>query len=414
MSNRFIHAADLHLDSPFVGIGTLREGLDDVMRDASLDAWDALIDCCLDEDAAFLVLAGDLFDRADGTPRGRSRVRRGIERLHAAGIRVFAIHGNHDPLSGRSPLQGLEGVTVFRKDVPTSETFEGPTGPVTVHGVSFGKREVTDNLALAFERGDAPGLHVGVLHCSLGEREGHGHYAPCSVGDLVAARMDYWALGHIHAYSEENAEPPIIYAGTLQGRSPKSGERGPHGAVVVEFEGDRVLSHRRVELDRVRFEAIDVAIDELDDEAALERELRRRAATVVAAAEGRLVLLRVTLTGRGPLHEVLVRDDLYDYAVRLVQASRITKGMCHPYAKEWVSWGAGPRACQNLILGAKAHAFFAGRTHITTDDIRTVALPVLRHRIIVNYAAVAEGIRSDDVIGELLKGVPAPADRAVA
>ena len=186
MSNRFIHAADLHLDSPFVGIGTLREGLDDVMRDASLDAWDALIDCCLDEDAAFLVLAGDLFDRADGTPRGRSRVRRGIERLHAAGIRVFAIHGNHDPLSGRSPLQGLEGVTVFRKDVPISETFEGPTGPVTVHGVSFGKREVTDNLALAFERGDAPGLHIGVLHCSLGEREGHGHYAPCSVGDLVA------------------------------------------------------------------------------------------------------------------------------------------------------------------------------------------------------------------------------------
>ena len=309
MSNRFIHAADLHLDSPFVGIGTLREGLDDVMRDASLDAWDALIDCCLEEDAAFLVLAGDLFDRADGTPRGRSRVRRGIGRLHAAGIRVFAIHGNHDPLSGRSPLQGLEGVTVFRKDVPTSETFDGPAGPVTVHGVSFGKREVTENLALAFERGDEPGLHIGVLHCSLGEREGHGHYAPCSVGDLVAARMDYWALGHIHAYSEENAEPPIVYAGTLQGRSPKSGERGPHGAVVVEFDGDRVLGHRRVELDRVRFEAIDVAIDELDDEAALECELRHRAAAVVAAAEGRLVLLRVTLTGRGPLHEVLVRDD---------------------------------------------------------------------------------------------------------
>ncbi len=309
MPRRFIHAADLHLDSPFAGIGTLREGLADTLRDASLDAWDALIDCCLEESAEFLVLAGDLFDRADGTPRGRARVRRGIERLHAAGIRVFVVHGNHDPLSGRSPLAGLEGVTVFRKDVPTSETIELPGGPVTVHGVSFGRREVLDNLALKFERGDAPGLHVGVLHCSVGEREGHSPYAPCSVEELVQARMDYWALGHIHGYSEENAEPPIIYAGTLQGRSPKPGERGPHGAVVVEFEGDQVLSHRRVELDRVRFEAVDVPIDGLEDEADLERVLRQAAADVVARADGRLVLLRATLTGRGPLHETLIGEE---------------------------------------------------------------------------------------------------------
>ena len=309
MPRRFIHAADLHLDSPFVGIGTLREGFAETMRDASLEAWDALIDCCLEEEAEFLVLSGDLFDRADGTPRGRSRVRRGIERLQERGIRVFAVHGNHDPLSGRSPLAGLDGVHVFRKDVPTSETLDLPAGPVTVHGVSFGKREVSENLALKFARGDAPGLHVGVLHCSVGEREGHGTYAPCTVADLVAARMDYWALGHIHAYSEEHAEPPVIYAGTLQGRSPKPGERGPHGAVVVEFEGDRVLEHRRVELDRVRFEAVEVSIEGLDDEADLERALRSAAAGVVAQADGRVVLLRATLTGRGPLHELLVRDE---------------------------------------------------------------------------------------------------------
>jgi DNA repair exonuclease SbcCD nuclease subunit len=309
MPRRFIHAADLHLDSPFVGIGTLREGFAETMRDASLEAWDALIDCCLEEEAEFLVLSGDLFDRADGTPRGRSRVRRGIERLRGAGIHVFVVHGNHDPLSGRSPLAGLEGVHVFRKDVPTSEMLDLPAGPVTVHGVSFGKREVTENLALKFARGDAPGLHVGILHCSLGEREGHGTYAPCTVADLIAARMDYWALGHIHAYAEEHAEPPIIYAGTLQGRSPKPGERGPHGAVVVEFEGDRVLEHRRVELDRVRFEAVEVPIEGLEDEADLERALRSAAAAVVAQADGRVVLLRATLTGRGPLHELLVRDE---------------------------------------------------------------------------------------------------------
>ena len=175
----------------------------------------------------------------------------------------------------------------------------------------------------------------------------------------------------------------------------------------IEQEGTYSLPE--AQLDRFMY-LIAVDYPETSDEIeVLRRTTTNHSAHVEQVLDGATILRYQQI-----VREVLVRDDLYDYSVRLVQASRITKGMCHPYAKEWVSWGAGPRACQNLILGAKAHAFFAGRTHITTDDIRTVALPVLRHRIIVNYAAVAEGIRSDDVIGELLKGVPAPADRAVA
>jgi len=112
------------------------------------------------------------------------------------------------------------------------------------------------------------------------------------------------------------------------------------------------------------------------------------------------------------VREVLVRDDLYDYVVRLVQATRVTKGSCLPYAKEWLAWGAGPRACQNLVLGAKAHAFFEGRAHVTTSDIRAVAKPVMRHRVIVNYGAIAENITSDSVVEKILEAVPAPADTA--
>jgi MoxR-like ATPase len=118
------------------------------------------------------------------------------------------------------------------------------------------------------------------------------------------------------------------------------------------------------------------------------------------------------LTYQRILREVLVRDDLYDYAVRLVQATRIGQEGALPFARDWVAWGAGPRAGQNLILGAKAHAFFQGRPHVTTADIRAVAKPVLRHRVIVNYAAVAEGITSDVVVEKVLEAVPAPADAA--
>jgi len=114
------------------------------------------------------------------------------------------------------------------------------------------------------------------------------------------------------------------------------------------------------------------------------------------------------------IREVLVREDIYEYVVALVQATRVSKGYCLPYCKEWVAWGAGPRACQYLIFGAKARAFFQGRAHVTSDDVRAVARPVLRHRIIVNYAAISEGIDSDAVIEKVLASVPAPGQRGKA
>ncbi len=114
------------------------------------------------------------------------------------------------------------------------------------------------------------------------------------------------------------------------------------------------------------------------------------------------------------IREVLVREDIYDYVVRLVEATRISKDCSLDYSKEWVAWGAGPRACQNLVLGAKAYAFFNGRTHVTTGDIRAVAHPVMRHRVIVNYAAMAEGITSDVVVDKLLESVPGPSEAALA
>jgi MoxR-like ATPase len=110
------------------------------------------------------------------------------------------------------------------------------------------------------------------------------------------------------------------------------------------------------------------------------------------------------------IREVLVRNDLYDYVLKLVQATRISTGHALPFARQWLAWGAGPRACQNLLLGAKARAFFNGRAHITTGDIREVAKPVLRHRIILNYAAIAEGVTPDKVVEKILENVPAPAD----
>jgi len=169
----------------------------------------------------------------------------------------------------------------------------------------------------------------------------------------------------------------------------------------IEQEGTYNLPE--AQLDRFMYKIV-VDYPETADEI----EVLRRTTTNYHNPPNKVITGADIIKYQAVLREVLVREDLYEYVVRLVQATRVGKDYCLPYAREWVSWGAGPRACQNLILGAKAHAFFNGRVHITVDDIRAVAAPVLRHRVLVNYAAVAEGIDSDSVVVRLLKEIPAP------
>ena len=308
MPRRFVHAADLHLDSPFAGVGALRDGLDERLRDASLEVWDRLVALCLDEDAAFLLIAGDLFDSDARSPRAERRVRTGLERLAEAGIPTFIVHGNHDPLGRGVSYGGVQGVTVFRAGRPQTATLDADGAPVAIHGVSFGRQAETDNLAALFARGDAPGLHIGVLHCMVGGAAGHDDYAPCTLDDLRRAGMDYWALGHVHEPQELASDPPVVYAGTTQGRSPRPGDRGPRGAWVVEFDGARIGERRHVVLDEFRFALADVPIAGLTELADLERALEGAADAALAEADGRLVILRARLTGRGPLHPALGVD----------------------------------------------------------------------------------------------------------
>ncbi|MFO7872006.1 MAG: MoxR family ATPase [Kiritimatiellia bacterium] len=173
----------------------------------------------------------------------------------------------------------------------------------------------------------------------------------------------------------------------------------------IEQEGTYNLPE--AQLDRFMYK-ITVTYPQTDEEI----EILRRTTTNYSDPPQKVIDGSDILKYQRIVREVLVREDIYQYVVRLVQATRVSEDYCLPYSKKWLSWGAGPRACQNLVLGAKAHAFFNGRPHITTADIQAVAKPVLRHRIIVNYAAIAENIDSDTVIEEILSSVPEPAEAA--
>src|SRR6266404_1292511 len=284
---RFVHAADLHLDTPFASIGRVAPEIADRLRDASLEAYDALVGMAIEREAAFVVIAGDTYDSADRGVRAQLRFLRGVERLGERGIPVFAAHGNHDPLDGWSAVRRApDNLVVFGAEaVEAHPVARGGETLAQVYGISYGTRDVTENLALRFHRGDAPGLHIGVLHCNVGSQPDYAAYSPCSVADLTAAGMDYWALGHIHQYLRlAEGGPWIVYPGSLQ--AGKSNEVGPKGAVVVDAAGGAVESVEFVELDRVRFERIEVDISG-------ERDLHSLQKTILAQAvtDGRDLLL---------------------------------------------------------------------------------------------------------------------------
>ena len=107
------------------------------------------------------------------------------------------------------------------------------------------------------------------------------------------------------------------------------------------------------------------------------------------------------------IRRVPVADHVIQYAMKLVRATRVHEGGVPDFVRDYVSWGAGPRACQYLILGGKCRAVLHGRYHVSTDDIQAVAKPVLRHRLVTNFNADAEGFTADKIIDQMIATIPA-------
>jgi DNA repair exonuclease SbcCD nuclease subunit len=312
----FVHAADLHLDTPFSGVHESAPSVALALRDASLEAFDAIVALALERDAAFVVVAGDVYDGAERGLRAQLRFRDGLERLGQAGIASFVVHGNHDPVTtGWSAIDRWpDSVTVFGHEhvglVPVERAGEQVA---TVQGISHATRAVSENLALGFARPDAPGIHVGVLHCAVrGAADGYATYSPCTLGDLRRTGLDYWALGHVHQHRvlAEGAgpgDPWVVYAGNSQARSPRASERGAKGAVVVHVDQGRVERVEHVACDSVRFVELSCPIDGVDSIEDLEDLLVALGDDALERADGRAIVVRARLVGHAELHSDLTR-----------------------------------------------------------------------------------------------------------
>ena len=290
----FIHAADLHLGSPFQGLAMKDAAVAEMFMEASRRAFTALVNQAIDRNVDFLLIAGDVYDGDWKDNKIGLFFNRELARLDRAGIPVFLLKGNHDAESVITKTITLpQNVREFPVNKPG--TFTLNRLKVALHGQGFAERSATENLARGYPPPQPGWFNIGVLHTSLTGREPHAPYAPCSVEDLRSRGYDYWALGHVHDYEVVSDNPPIIFPGNLQGRSIR--EQGAKGAVLVSVE-DGTVTHERMITDSARFAQKSVLVEAEDDLTAILRRIEAALENIADEMEGRPLALRIRLTGR--------------------------------------------------------------------------------------------------------------------
>jgi DNA repair exonuclease SbcCD nuclease subunit len=290
---RFLHAADVHLDSPLRGLDRYEGAPVELLRNASREALARLVQLAIVERVDFVILAGDLYDGDwQDYNTGVFFVQR-MRELERADIPVFLLRGNHDAESRiTSQLTLPANVRSFSTEQPETKTLDKIH--VALHGQGFARQAEPRNLAIGYPPPLANHFNIGVLHTSLNGREDHASYAPCTVDDLVNRQYDYWALGHVHQRETVRSERPRIeFPGNPQGRHVK--ETGAKGCLLVNVHGQQVTTEFRP-LDVIRWEvlAVNAAKAETWDE--LLGEAHTAVATAIDDAEGRLLAARLEIT----------------------------------------------------------------------------------------------------------------------
>ncbi|MBW4083156.1 DNA repair exonuclease [Paenibacillus sp. S150] len=332
---RFLHAADLHLDSRFAGLAQLPQAIRSYLRESTFAALERLVGAAIEAQVDFVVISGDVYDISDASLQGQLRFQEALLELGRHGIAVFLIHGNHDPLDGpRLSAAPPEHVTVFGGGEPgqaiARRRSDGREVAV-VSGISYPTAQVTENTSLQFSRKPGSGLfHIALLHGNVDGDLQHETYSPCSRKDLIGRGYDYWALGHIHKRSILHEQPPIVYPGNIQGRSVK--ETGPKGCYIVDVNAEGQAALHFHELDAVRWHVREISIKGLADEAQWARAVELAVEEIRDELPGQMSVVRFRLTGRGPVHKVLAEKGAAEDLLAELQRREVLRAERNEYA----------------------------------------------------------------------------------
>jgi exonuclease SbcD len=300
---RFIHTADIHLDSPLTGLSAYADAPVDMLRTATRDAFARLIGLAIDEKVDFMVIAGDLYDGNWKDHNTGLYFAKQMGRLKRAGIPVYLLYGNHDAESEMTrKLMLPDNVHVF--DTRKASTFIDENLKLALHGRGFKVAATTENLAVSYPDPIPGKFNIGVLHTALEGNAMHASYAPCSLEELHAKGYQYWALGHVHEYSVWRGDSVVVFPGNLQGRNIR--ETGPRGAVLVECDALGKVAVERVLVDVLRWQRLNVDVSQCVSFTDVARAVGVALEGLVHDSDESLPLaVRVTVRGATPAHGAL-------------------------------------------------------------------------------------------------------------
>lgn len=310
MPFRFVHTADIHLDSPLRSLALRNPDLAALIGDSTRQALVAIVDLCLDQKVDALVIAGDLYDGDQTSMKTARFLATQLGRLHQAGIAVFKVRGNHDALSKITQELILPPtVKVFGGRGETVEITGKGIG-VAVHGISFARPHAPESLVPKLRPPVADAVNIAIMHTSLAGAPGHDVYAPCSLQDLHGSGFDYWALGHVHARTHHAGARTVVMPGMPQGRD--INESGPKSVSLVTIGDDRRITVEEWPTSIAQFERVPVDLTGV----ASWREAVDAVEQAIGSARDRTeaphLVGRLMLSGRTPLAWRLRRDgDLF-------------------------------------------------------------------------------------------------------
>jgi DNA repair exonuclease SbcCD nuclease subunit len=301
---RFIHTGDVHLDSPLKGLSGQQGAAADRIRTATRAAFDNLVTQAIEDEIAFVIIAGDLYDGDWRDYQTGLFFVHQMGRLAQAKIPVFLLYGNHDAESQITRRLVLPAnVRAFSTRRP--QTFFLDEYAVALHGHSFRERDVKENLVPHYPSPADGYFNIGVLHTGLGGMGGHLNYAPCALEDLVNKGYDYWALAHVHQATLLHERPHVAFCGNLQGRQVR--ESGPKGALRVSVDHGEIEEVAPLHVDVVRWIVLRIPVDQCSSIADVVDSIRETIEHAVEhEASGRLLACRIELIGRTQLHGALL------------------------------------------------------------------------------------------------------------
>ena len=297
---KFIHAADIHLDSPLTGLSAYADAPVEMLRTATRDAFTNLVNEAIEQPVDFMVIAGDLYD---GTWKDHNTgifFCKEMGRLKKADIPVYLLFGNHDAESEMTKkLQLPENVFTFDSRKPSTFCLEDLK--VALHGRSFKEKETLENFSTGYPA-PLPGMfNIGVLHTALEGNAAHATYAPCSLDELHAKGYHYWALGHVHEHQIWTGASTVVFPGNLQGRHIR--ETGPRGAVIVTVDEHGIQDIKRLFVDVLRWHNLEVDVTECNSLFEVVHAIRKKLEDMVDKSLSTIpTAVRITVTGKTSAH----------------------------------------------------------------------------------------------------------------